>query len=109
MVFPAVPSCNLSAMVTELKLDNATIYPVVEHLSAVAASITMDALKSGYLVNEISIFGVVVPVNSFDHSHLIKLKWEFKTGQCHFLPSSASTNYYIRKCTNFTFVTVKNV
>jgi len=43
MVFSAVPSCNFSAMVAELKLDNTTIYPVVKSMSVVAASITIDA------------------------------------------------------------------
>ena len=32
MVFPALLACNLAAMVAEIKIDDTTIYPIVEYV-----------------------------------------------------------------------------
>jgi len=45
-------------------------------------------------VNAVSILGVVVPVSSFDHSRLIKLKWEYETGQREFTMCPNEFNIY---------------
>ena len=91
MIF-TIQQTDITAMVAELKVDDSTTFPLLEcfrNMSAVAGSITIDALKQGFIVNEVTVFGVIVQISSLDHSLLIKLYWNFETGQRH-----------LRKCVN---------
>ena len=91
-----IQQTDITAMVAELKVDDSTTFPLLEcfrNMSAVAASITIDALKQGFIVNEVTVFGVVVQISSLDHSRLIKLYWNFETGQCNVLMNLTSVFY----------------
>jgi len=76
----------VSGMVAELKIDDETSYvwECFRNMSGVAASLAVELLTQGTIVNKVVVFGVVALVNHHKRSQLIKLECNFDTEKCEF-------------------------
>ena len=67
---------TLTGMVEEMKLDklsNVAIWECYRNMSATGAAISMEYLMQGLIVNEVTIYGIVVSINELEHAKVIKL------------------------------------
>lgn len=79
---------KVQGMVAELKLHDGSNKPIWEcfrNMSAVGASLAMEELAGGTLVDNVIVYGVVGRVDSLQHSRLIKLDMDFINGESKFM------------------------
>lgn len=78
---------NVSGLVVEVKEDDDTDYPIWEcykNMTAVAASLTLQVLQQGALVNRVTVYGIVPVVRNMDGTRLTKLMADFVKGKVDF-------------------------
>lgn len=78
----------VTGTVSEMKIDDETDYPeskCFRNMSAVAASMAMEILREGILVNQATVYGVIIKVDHWDHTCLLRLDCDFVKGKCTFL------------------------
>ena len=83
-----VPSLKCLGMVAELKISDTSNIPVWEcfrNMSAIAASLALEILTCGTLVDTVSVYGIVAVITDLQHARLIKLKLDFRSGECTFM------------------------
>ena len=79
---------EITGMVSEMKIEDETDYPENEcfrNMSAVAASMVMEILKKGFLVNRATIYGVIIEIDHWDNTCLLRLDCDFSNAKCIFL------------------------
>ena len=80
----------ISGLVEEIKIDDDADYPESEcfrNMSAVGASMAMEVLTQGILINQATMYGIVIELDKLNETRLLKLTCDFPMGTSTFLKS----------------------
>ena len=76
----------ITGLVGGIKIDDDTDYPESEcfrNMSAVGASMAMEVLTQGILVNQATMYGVIIELDKPNETRLLKLTCDFPMGTSH--------------------------
>lgn len=77
----------MTGMVAELKIgeaDNAAVLECFRNMSATGATIALQHLVDGYVVDRVVVYSIVVGITTLKQAQLLKLEMDFKEGNCSF-------------------------
>ena len=89
---------EVSSIIAEIKESDETEYPVWEcfrNMSAIAAKITMNTLKLGYLVNCVVVYGIVVQVKKTDSPTALKYIGNFESNTTTFFKAQGKYPFHL--------------